>query len=260
MKKHLNVLSAAILSLTLLAANAQNGPRGGMGGAPPGPRLGGDMAKLFGDNSAFSANLEMHMAGGADAGEITMRGKIACLEGKSRFEMDMTEMKNSKMTPRSVAQMKQMGMDKVVTISRADKSRSYTVYPGLQAYVESTSQDPDAAKPASDFKINITELGKETVNGHDCVKNKVIVTGSPGKTHESIVWNASDLKKFPVKIVTGEGGKEMTLFFKDVQLGPPDAAQFEPPADFKKYDSMMTMMQQEMMKRMGAGRGMPPGQ
>jgi hypothetical protein len=259
MKKHLNVLTAAMMSLTLWAANAQYGPRGGMGGPPPGPRLGGAMAKLFGDNSAFSANLEMHIAGGADGGEITMKGKIAYLEGKSRFEMDMTEMKNSKMTPKNVAQMKQMGMDKVVTISRADESSSYTVYPGLQAYVENPSQTPEAAKPASDFKVDITELGKESVGGHDCVKNKVIVTGSPGNTHESTVWNASDLKRFPVKIVTGEGGKEMTLLFKDVQLGPPDAAQFDPPADFTKYDSMMAMMQQEMMKRMGAGRGMPPG-
>jgi len=260
MEKHLHVVTAVIMSLTPLAANAQYGLRGGMGGAPPGPRLGADMAKLFGDNSAFSANLEMHLAGGPDGGEITMKGKIAYLEGKSRFEMDMTELKNGKMTQKNAAQMKQMGMDKVIAISRADKSSSYTVYPGLQAYVENASQDPDAAKPASDFKIDITELGKESVGGHDCVKNKVIVTSSPGQTHESTVWNASDLKKFPVKIVTGEGGKEVTLLFKDVQLGPPDAAQFDPPADFKKYESMMTMMQQEMMKRMGAGRGMPPGQ
>jgi hypothetical protein len=260
MKSYLNVLSSGILSLTLLGVNAQYGPRGGMGGPPPGPRLDGGMAKLFGDNSAFSANLEMRMAGGAGGEEMTMTGKIAYLEGKSRFEMDMAGMKSSRMTAKNAAQMKQMGMDKMVTISRADKGSSYTVYPGLQAYVENAIQDPEAAKPASDFKIDITELAKETVNGHDCVKNKVAVTGSAGKTYESTVWNASDLKKFPVKIVTHEGANQVTLLFKDVQLGPPDAAQFDPPADFKKYDSMMAMMQQEMMKRMGGGRGMPPGQ
>jgi hypothetical protein len=264
MKKHLNVLTAGVLSLTLLGAHAQYGPRGGMGGgmggAPSGPRLGGAMAKLFGDNSAFSATMEMHMSGGSDGGEVTMQGKIAFLDGKSRFEMDMSQMKNSKMTPQNAARMKQMGMDKIITISRGDKGTSYMVYPGLQAYVENTSQDSGDAKPASDFKIEVTEVGRESVDGRDCVKNKTVVTESNGKTHESIVWNASDLKKFPVKIVTGEEGKEMTMLFKNVQLGAPDAAQFDPPADFKKYDSMMSMMQQEMMKRAGAGRGIPPGQ
>ncbi len=260
MKLHLKVLTAVILSLTLVSARAQYGPRGGLGAAPAGPRLGGDMAKLFGDNSAFSANLEMRMTGGADTGDLGMRGKIAYLEGKSRFEMDMSEMKNSKVTPKSVAQMKQMGMDKVIAISRGDQGASYTVYPGLQAYMENPSPDAEAAKSASDFKIDTTEMGRETVDGHDCVKNKVVVTGDGGKSHESMVWNASDLKKFPVKIVTGEGGREVTLLFKDVRLSAPDAAQFDPPANFKKYDNMMMMMQQEMMKRAGAGRGAPPGQ
>jgi hypothetical protein len=74
------------------------------------------------------------------------------------------------------------------------------------------------------------------------------------------VWTAPDLKNFPLKIETQEAGQTVTLLFKDVKLAPPDAAQFEPPAGLKKYDSMMTMMQQEMMKRMGGARGLPPGQ
>jgi len=35
-----------------------------------------------------------------------------------------------------------------------------------------------------------------------CVKNKVIVTDDKGDKHESTVWNATDLKNFPVKIET----------------------------------------------------------
>ena len=50
------------------------------------------------------------------------------------------------------------------------------------------------------------------------------------------------------------------MLFKDVKLDRPDAAQFDPPAGFKKYDNTMALMQQEMMKRMGGGSGMAPGQ
>jgi len=67
-----------------------------------------------------------------------------------------------------------------------------------------------------------------------------------------------DLKKFPVKVETIQEGNNVTMLFKDVKVSKPEAAQFEPPADFKKYDSMMSMMQQEMMKRMGGGMGQPP--
>ena len=134
------------------------------------------------------------------------------------------------------------------------------IYPGLQAYVENPGQDPNAGKPASDFNSQATELGKESVDGHACVKNKVILTDKAGKTQQFTVWNAADLKNFPLKIETEEGGKTVTLLFKDVKLDHPAAAQFEPPAGFKKYDSMMTLMQEEMMKRMGGGRGLPPGQ
>jgi len=43
-------------------------------------------------------------------------------------------------------------------------------------------------------------------------------------------------------------------------LSAPDAGQFDPPGDYKKYDNMMSLMQAEMMKRGGAGGGFPPRQ
>jgi len=250
MKKYLTVL---LLGSILSTAFAQPG----MGGPPAGPHFGGNMAKIFGENSAFSANLEMRITGG-DAGEMTMPGKLAYLDGKSRFEMDMMQMKGGGMGAEGMAQMKQMGMDKMVRISRPDKKVSCVVFSSMQSYYEEPIRDADATKPESDFKIEVTELGKDTVDGHACVKNKVVITDRDGKAQESTVWNATDLKKFPVKIETADKDAKVVMLFKDVKLSKPDAAQFEAPADFKKYDSMMALMQGEMMKRMGGGQGMPP--
>lgn len=250
-------LTAVFLLLTLLPANGQPGGRGGRMGGPQGPDLGGPMSKVFGDNAAFSATMEMQ------SDQIpngrAMVGKMSSDSGKSRFEMNLDE--SSGMAPQEASHMKSMGMDKMVMISRPDKKVSYMAYPGLQAYVENPAPNTESTKPAADFKMESTELGKETVDGHPCVKNKVVVTDEQGKKFESTVWNATDLKKFPVKIETTQEGHKMTLLFKDVKLSKPEAAQFEPPSDWKKYDSMMSLMQQEMMKRarsMGGGTGVPP--
>jgi len=153
--------------------------------------------------------------------------------------------------------MKGMGMDRMVMISRPDKKVTYTVYPGLQAYVEMPLRDSDAAEAQSDFKVETAELGKETVDGHPCVKNRAVVTDKEGRKHESLVWNATDLKNFPIRIEQTEQDTTMTMLFKEIELSEPDVSLFDPPTDFKHYESMPALMQQEMMKRMGGGAGFP---
>lgn len=251
MKTKLLLLSTIILGLSLAPVGAQFGPRGGAGGPPMGPRLsGGDMQKLFGEHSAFSADLEFHS--GSGKAETIMPGKIALLNGLSRFEMNMSEAKGPKIRAEDAAHMKEMGMDQSVMITRPDKKLSYRVYPGMQAYLEDKALDAQATTAAADYQAEVTELGRETIDDHPCIKSKVVMTGKDGKTKESTVWNATDLRKFPVKIEGTEDGKTTVLLFKNVKLESPAADLFEPPKDFKKHDSFMSMM----MEKMG---GMPMG-
>ena len=240
------------MCLNLVSASAQ------MGG-PKGPQLSGNIAKLFGKNSAFSAAMEMQTLMPPQNQTVTMPGKIAFDAGKSRFEMDMSEMKGASMPPQAIAQMKTMGMDKMVMIARPDKKLTYMVYPNLQAYTEIAITDQDAVKAESDFNVEVTKLGEEKVDGHPCIKNKAVVSDKQGNKYESTVWNATDLKDFPVKIEVQDQGHAMTMLFKDVKLAKPEASLFESPAGLKRYDNPMALIQGEMMKRMGAGMGMPQG-
>lgn len=251
MKKYF-FLTAALVALGLAPAFAQVGTRGA---GPQGPNFGGVLDKLFGDHQAFSAAMEFQTTG-RSGDNVTMPGKLSFDNGKSRFEMNMSEMQGSKMTPDTAAHMKAMGMDTMISISRPDKKLAYLVYPGLNCYVEMAQTDASASADAADYKVETTELGKETVDGHDCAKNKVIVTDKAGAKHESTVWNASDLKDFPVKIVTGEQGQNTTMLFKNISFDKPAAGVFEAPPTFTKYDNLQTMMQTEMMKKMG-GMAMP---
>jgi hypothetical protein len=246
--------------LMAISAVGQPGRFGGLGGSPPGPGLSGSTAKLFGDNSTFSASLEMQTSNGGAADTMSMPGKIFFDQGKSRFEMNLAELKGGKMSPQAATQMKSIGMDQMIMISRPDKKLGYQIYPGLQAYIENALPDREVASATGDFKIEVTELGKETVDGHPCIKNKTIVTDKEGTPHESLVWNATDLKKFPIKIEHAEDSTKVTMLFRDVSLTKPAATLFEPPADAAKYDSMQAMMQQVMMKRFGAGAGGRPPQ
>jgi hypothetical protein len=258
MNKHLLALATLILCAAPFPALAQ--PRAGMmGGAPHGPDFSGATGKLFGDNSSFSATLNIQASGATSSGSpTTMAGKIAVTDGKTRFEMDMTKLSGGGVDPQAAASMQSMGMGSMVMISRPDRKVTYLAYPGLNAYVENPLPDSTSNAPASSFKTAVTKLGEETVDGHACVKNKVVVTDDKGTQYESTVWNAADLKNFPVKIEQNENGSITDMTFKDIKFDKVATDQFEAPAGATKYDSMMSMMQQEMMKR-AMQRGANPG-
>lgn len=245
MKNLFRILVPGILCLNL-AAFAQPG-------VPAGPSFGGGMDKLFGDNQSFSATLETQMADGQN-GTMTLPGKIAFDSGKSRLEMDMTQAKSAQLPPEATAQMKSLGMDRVVMIGRPDKKIAYVVFPGMQACVEQPLSAAETAT-AADYKVQTTELGKETVDNHPCVKNKVVITSTNAAPQEATVWNATDLKNFPVKIQATQQGRTMTLLFRNISNSKPDASAFETPAGYTKYDNVQAMMQAVLMKQLGGALG-----
>jgi hypothetical protein len=251
--KKLFVLTAAIIGFGLAPAFAQLGMGGGQT-----PQFNSALNKLFGDNKSFSALMEMQTSSG-DGNSISMPGSYSFDNGKTRLEMNLADVKGSMITPDIVQRAKTMGMDKTVAISRPDLKVTYIVYPGLNSYVEIPTEDVSGSVNPDDYKIENAADGKETVDGHDCVKNKATVTDKDGTKHESTVWNATDLKNFPVKIVTGDASRPVTMLYKNVSLAKPAGSLFDPPSGYTKYTDLQTMMQTEMVKKMGGG-AKPPGQ
>jgi hypothetical protein len=248
---NISVLLCFALGAWPVFSQFSGSPGGGM--MQSGPDFSGSMAKLFGDNTTFSATLEMQVKGTTDDAMI-IPGKMAYDGGKSRFEMDMTQIKGGQTPPEMAAHMKGMGMDKITMVTRPDKKALWMVYPGLKAYVERPLTGNEAPGALSDYKIETTELGKETVDGHPCVKNKAVVTDKNGGKHEATVWNATDMKNFPVRIEQNEEGAALTLLFKEVKLAKPAAAGFERPEGYAKHDNMMALMQQIMTKQGADGK------
>ncbi|MEI9863186.1 MAG: hypothetical protein WDN00_01225 [Limisphaerales bacterium] len=249
MKKYIVLLTAAVLALQINPALAQ------FGGSPGDFKFGGALKKVFGDNSAFTAMLSAEVK--PKTGDaIVLPGKVAFDDGKARFEINMSSAMGSKLPAGAAEQMKAMGLDQMTTIALPDKKVLYLIYPNLQSYVENPM--PDAGSGTNEnYKVATTELGKATVDGHPCVENKVVVTDDKGKASEFTVWNATDLKNFPVKIVHAEKDTEITMSFKDISMTKPAASSFAPPTGYTRYDSMQGMIQAVMMKKMAGGLGAP---
>jgi hypothetical protein len=253
MKDHLPTAFLAILFFGIITAAAQ--PNFGGGQAIPGSGAG--MEKLFGSNQTFSATTEIQTKSDGDAGPTSISGKIYFDKGSSRFEMDMSEVKGGNMPPNAAAQMKSMGLDHMVTISPADKKAVYLIYPNVQSYLEITPADASATATNAAAKVEFTKLGEESAAGHPCIKNKAVVTDAKGAQHEFTVWNATDLKDFPVKIETEQQGNTITMTYSSISFFKPEAALFNPPASYNRYDNIQDLIQQVMIKRMGLPQPVP---
>jgi hypothetical protein len=219
----------------------------------------GQMAKIFGENQAFTATAEVTITDKSRPTPMQMDSSYAVLKGNVRTETDMSSMKGIALPPQAIAQMKQMGMDRTISIYRGDKKMMYLIYPGLKSYCEINPADiqPADKKNQKEPQIQSTEVGKETVDGHPCAKDKVTITTDDGKQHEIMVWKASDMKDFPIQTEMQSGGATITTHFTDIKMSAPDASLFDPPTDYKMYGSVQEMMMANMQRMMPPG-GMPP--
>jgi hypothetical protein len=238
MNNYWKTLCAALLAVASLSTNAQSGAT-----------INSPSEKLFGSNVSYSATMEMQT--GREKPVIT---KVFAHQGKSRMEMDMAKMLGSALPPEMMAEMRKSGMDKFILLYLPEKKAIYQIQPSIRGYLE-TSFPQDATLETRESQIESTVLGAETVEGHPCQKNKTIVTDPKGKKHEFVVWNATDLNNFPVKIESTTLGKPQTTVYRNIKLAAPDAKLFELPTGYRKYRDIGTMMQEMMTKHLSAGIG-----
>ena len=241
---------ASLVTLALYGLGAAGFAQGMMGGPRRDPGAG--LAGIFGKDKSFSAVAHTTIKD-SSGNEMQMEISYAVLEGKIRTETDMAKMQGGRIPPQALAQMQAMGMDKTVTILLPEKHTGYVVYPGLKAYCElPTPTGSSATETNKPPKVERTEVGKETIDGHPCVKYKVVVTPENGPSVNTLVWQATDLNSYPIQTQTDAGGSTITTRFQNIDQTKPAASLFEPPSDYKRYGSM----QELMMSAMG---GMPGG-
>jgi outer membrane lipoprotein-sorting protein len=215
-----------------------------MGGGPP-PEPCAALAKFFSRDAAFTASAKVVMTGKKARENQTMVMLFAVSGRRMRNEMDMTKMSGVRAS--DMEGMKQMGMDKIVVLVLPEQKAAYMVFPSLKSYCD---MPPGKKNNGTEGKVEKTELGSETIEKHPCAKSKLTFTDKNGKTAEAVVWEATDLKDFPIQYQTVEDGQTTTVTFGDIKMGKPEESLFELPTDFKRYGSMQEMMMGNMQRMM----------
>lgn len=208
------------------------------------------MTKLYGENRAFTGTAEMRMLQKNETETMRVTVVTDFLDGKERSEMDMSEMKSSMLPAEAAASLKQLGLDKMVTITRPEEQKTYMIYPGLQSYVVMPVEKADTQ---TDLKIEKSSLGKETIDGKECTKSKLVFTDPKGEKFEAIVWNATALKDFPIQTRMILKDAVVVNRYQEVKFTKPEASRFEVPTKYKKYDSIQGMMAGVMAKIISGG-------
>jgi hypothetical protein len=212
------------------------------GGPPPDPCAA--LGKFFTKDVAFTANAKVVQTGKTAREKFNGVMFFAVAGGNLRNEMDLTKMSGVRAS--DLNGMKQMGMDKMVVLKLAGKQGAYIVYPNLQSYCDM----PTGKKGNTEGKVDKTELGQDTVENHPCTKSKLTFTAKDGQTSEALVWEATDMKNFPIQYQTVDEGQTTTTTFTDIKMGQPAAALFELPASYKRYGSMQEMIMGNMQRMM----------
>jgi hypothetical protein len=221
------------------------------GGTPSG--VNPSLAKLFSDFPGFTAKAELQVLDKDRKELLSTPMSFAVLGTQLRADIDLTKAKNEEVAA-NAATLKQMGMAEVVSIVRPDKKLVYVLFPGTESCLEVPIPKEESDALEKNTKIERKPVGKETVGGHPCVKNKVVVKGDNGPMLEATTWNATDLKGFPVQIESMEQDKISVILFKDVQLSKPDASRFDVPSNYARYKNQQDLMMGLARKAMGGGK------
>jgi hypothetical protein len=237
------VCGALLLLLVLTSL-----PIRALGQGGPGTGVNATFAKLFGEHKAFSAAADVIIDG---TQKMDMPLQLAFLQNQMRVEVELSRIRGGAAAGQGEL-LKSMGMDRIVTISRLDRKSTLVIVPGLGAMVDSPMSEAEAASLDGDAKVEITEIGKDTIDAHPCTKNRFVISDKKGNKREGTVWNATDLKNFPVQLQMTEGKDLMTLKFKNIKLQPPEARLFVAPAGYKSYASMAELMGAAMSRMTGA--------
>jgi len=194
------------------------------------------ITKLFGNTTAFSAVTDLQVIDKSQKEWARAQMDFTILDDKIRVDIDMGQLKSASLPAKDLATLKQLGMARLASVVRPDKKIIYLVYPDARSYVNLAMSPEDANASGQNLKVERTPLGKETVDSHPCVKNRVLIKDPKGAlVVEATTWNASDLKDFPVQIATRENENTTIMRFRDIKLAKPDAKLFEPPAGFTAY-------------------------
>lgn len=114
---------------------------------------------------------------------------------------------------------------------------AYMVMNGMCMQTATQAQQNPFAQ-AQDATIERSAAGTDTVDGHACKVENLTVTPRNGKPTKMKVWEAQDLKGFPVKVEMQTDKGPVTVEYKDISFDAPAASLFTHPENCRQMPTM----------------------
>jgi hypothetical protein len=158
----------------------------------------------------YSADTVMEHEAGA------MQGKVYYAPGKERREMN------------------QGGMN-MVTISRHDKKVMWMLMPETKSYMEMPMGAQSAPGDISGYKMEHSEVGKDTLNGVPTTKSKLIMTGPDGGKLGGFMWSTKEGIMVKMDAISVDKGDKMRIKqeLTNLKIGKQDPQLFEIPPGYQ---------------------------
>ncbi|MFY9912002.1 MAG: DUF4412 domain-containing protein [Candidatus Sulfotelmatobacter sp.] len=115
---------------------------------------------------------------------------------------------------------------------------NYMVMNGGMCIQMNASGQHNPFSEAQGATIERSPAGSETVDGHACKVENVTVTPHEGQPTKMKVWEAGDLKNFPVKVEMQSKNGPITLLYKNISLAEPAASLFTHPENCQQMPNM----------------------
>lgn len=223
------------------------------------PGVTASLIRLFGTNTAFTAQAEVQILGVDQKERVGMPMTFTRLDNKIRVEVDMARMRNREQ-PDALARMAPLGLDRVISLICPEQRTTWVAFPKLQSVVKLAMPPGEADGFLKKANVERTRLAQEKMEGHPCVKQRVVITDHKAVKHEATVWAATDLRDFPVCVATREGNDTVVMRFRQIQFTRADAKVFEPPAGYTEYADMQALMAGAVVKHMRGHSSSTPAQ
>jgi hypothetical protein len=253
--------SLLLLAMSAWLTNAP-GPVIGQAPAPPAPSpaanapaspldqapfLAAALSEVFSDSRAFSAQAILQLPGDQPNQGIPLG--FATLNGHMRWYLNLDQARSSRLDPALTTWLREARLNQVLFILRPE-TNALVVVPGLKQWFEFAPPKSPEIQAKAEEKVGFlqkTEVGRETVDGHPCVKYRLDLPKERGSGEQAFVWQATDLKNLPIKFQTALNGEIFTLLFRQIKDTPPDAKHFEPTAGYARVSGPETLLQNALL-------------
>ncbi len=212
------------------------------------PFLAAAMSELFSDSRPFSAVAVLQLPGDAPNQGIPLG--FATLDGKMRWYLNLDQARSSRLDPDTTDWLREAKLSQVILILRP-QTNAIVVLPGVKQWFAFAPPKSAEIQEKAEEKIGFlqkTEVGRETVDTHPCVKYRLDLPKERGGGEEAFVWQATDLKNLPIQFRTRLNGETYGLLFRQIKATPPEAKYFEAPAEYAKISGPEALLKNALLR------------